>query len=208
MALYPDYATTADLKAWLRISDAVDDTELAVAVMAASRAIDKACNRQFGLNGAAVARYYRFDGQCIQGRRAVQVDDLMTTTGLVVKIDQGEDGVYEQTLTLGTDFDLWPWNAAGDNMPWTHIVFRPSAAVLPYGLPREVEAAGNWGWSTVPTVVYQACLLQASRFFVRRDSQYGVAGSPETGTELRLLERLDPDVAVMLSTVRRWWGAV
>src|SRR3546814_20951332 len=87
----------------------------------------------------------------------------MTSTALVVKIDQGQDGVYEQTLTLGTDFDLYPWNAAGDGIPWTHLVFRPTSAVLPYGLPREVEVAGNWGWSSVPTIIKQATLRSEER---------------------------------------------
>lgn len=208
MALFPDYVTAAELKTHLRITDTDDDAELAIAIAAASRAIDKATNRQFGLSAAPEARTYRRDGRCIDGRIAVQVFDVQTTVGLVVKLDQGQDGVYEQTLTLGTDFDMWPWNAAGDGIPWTHIVFRPSASFLPVGYPNELQVTASWGWTSVPTIVKQATLITAARFFVRRDSQYGIAGSPETGTEMRLLERLDPDVTVMLGAVRRWWGAV
>jgi len=51
--------------------------------------------------------------------------------------------------------------------------------------------------------VHEACLLQSSRIAARRDSPFGVAGSPETGSELRLLDRVDPDVAVTLSRYRR-----
>ena len=40
---------------------------------------------------------------------------------------------------------------------------------------------------------------EASRWFARRNSPYGIAGSPEMGSELRLLAKLDPDVAVMLA---------
>jgi len=50
----------------------------------------------------------------------------------------------------------------------------------------------------VPTTVKQATLLQASRVFARREAPFGVAGSPDMGSELRLLEKVDPDVAVML----------
>lgn len=206
MAWAPDYCTTAELKTHLRISDPDDDTELAICVTSASRAIDKACNRQFG--SASQTRTYGWSGERVDGRRAILIDDVQTTTGLVVKLDAGEDGTFETTLTYQTDFDLWPWNAASDGEPWTHIVFRRSASQLPVGYPNEMQVAATFGWTAVPTIVKNACLLQAARFFARRDSQYGVSGSPETGSELRLLERLDPDVAVMLGAVRRWWGAV
>jgi hypothetical protein len=208
MALYPDYATTADVKSQLRITDTADDAAVAIAVTAASRAIDKACDRQFGLVDAAAARFYQYEGAHISGRWAVAIYDLMTTTSLTVELDQGQDGTYERTLTYGTDFDLWPANAAGDVKPWTHLVFRPQAAAWPAGFYQELKVTASWGWTAVPTVVKQACLIQAARFFVRRDSQYGVAGSPEQGNELRLLDRLDPDVAVALTAVRRHWGAV
>lgn len=208
VALYPDYLTTAELKAQLRITDTADDTYVGIAVTAASRAIDKSCNRQFGQATSAVARVFRWDGTCIEGRVAVPLFDLMDTTGLVVSLDQGQDGTYERTLTYSTDFDLWPWNAAADGVPWTHLVLRPTATAWPAGFARELQVTAKWGWSAVPTIVKQAALIQGSRFFVRRDSQYGVAGSPETGTELRLLDRLDPDVAVALTAVRRHWGAV
>lgn len=207
MALFPDYVTVDELKAHLRIDllDTTDDDAIAVAVAAASRAINRSAGRQFGLNGSAVARVYTWGGTYIEGLPAVEIDDLMTAVGLEIKLDDSGQGSYGSALTA---VDPWPWNAAADGRPWTHLVFRSYAPGYPTGFSQGVQVTGNWGWTTVPDVVKQACLIQASRFFVRRDSQYGVAGSPETGTELRLLDRLDPDVAVLLSTVRRHWGAV
>lgn len=206
MAWAPDYCSASELKAHLRISDTTDDTALGVCITAASRAIDKACNRQFG--SAVQTRAYTPGLESVDGRWAVRVDDLMTTAGLTVKVDTARDGSYATTLTYQTDFDLWPWNAASDGIPWTHVVFRPTSTVFPAGVAVEVQVAGTFGWTAVPTIVKEACLMQAARFFVRRDSPFGVSGSPEVGSELRLLERLDPDVAVMLAAVRRWWGAV
>lgn len=206
MAWAPDYCSASELKSHLRIADTDDDTALGVAITAASRAIDKACNRQFG--SAAQTRVYTWGREFVYGRIAVPIDDVQTTVGLTVKLDQGQDGTYEQTLTYQTDFDLWPSNAAGDGVPWTHVVFRPDAAAFPVQFADELQVAATFGWTAVPTIVKQACLIQAARFFTRRDSPYGISGSPETGSEMRLLERLDPDVAVALATVRRWWGAV
>lgn len=205
MAWAPDYCTTAELKAQLRITDTDDDTQLAVAITAASRAVDHACNRQFGQTDPAAARYYTFEGSTLNGsdRQAVEIDDLMTVTSLVVKTDEDNDGTFETTLTADTDYRLYPWNAAADGRPWTRLVLAPDGS-FPVE-PRNVEITAKWGWSAVPTIVKQATLLQASRFFSRRNSPYGVAGSPDLGNELRLLSRLDPDVAVMLASVVRPW---
>ncbi len=204
MTLRPDYVTSAQLKAHLRITDTADDAAVALAVTAASRAIDHSTGRQFGLNGSAVARTYTWDKRFIEGLPAVEVDDFATVTGLVVKLDQAGQGTYGSALT---SVDPWPWNAVADGFVYTHLVFRSYASAFPTPFSQGVQVTANWGWTTVPSIVQEACLIQAGRFFVRRDSQYGIAGSPETGTELRLLERLDPDVALMLSTVRRYWGA-
>ncbi len=206
MALYPDYATAAQVKASLRITDTDDDTALAVAITAASRAIDQWTNRQFGLNGSAVPRYFTYSGECIDGRWSVPIFDVQTSTGLVVKFDLDDDAVYEQTVTYGTDFDLWPWNAQADSRPWTHLSFRRDAVASPICAARAIEVTANWGWSAVPTAVTQACILQAARFFTRRDSPYGIAGSPDLGSEMRLLAQLDPDVRALLQPYRKWWG--
>lgn len=60
----------------------------------------------------------------------------------------------------------------------------------------------SFGLVDVPAVVRQACLIQASRLFARKNSPYGIAGSPEAGSEMRLLDRIDPDVSALLSGVR------
>jgi hypothetical protein len=217
MAWAPDYCTAAELKSHLRITDTADDTLLGVAITAASRAIDLACNRQFGLSDPAVARYYTYGGASVpsggsfpisfSGPRAMlEVDDLMTVTSLVVKVDEDGDGTFEETLTIDTDFRMFPYNAAADGVPWSHIVLEDGVS-FPTQL-RGVEVTAKWGWSSVPVLVKQACLVQAARFFQRRNAPFGIAGSPEMGSEMRLLAMVDPDVALMLSSVVRHWVAV
>ncbi len=202
-----DYTDLTDLKAMLGITSSADDDALGVAITAASRAVDHATNRQFGLTGSAVPRYYTWKWESVDRRPALAVDDLMTTTGLEVGVDTG-DFLYSTALAYGTDFDVWPYNAQADAKPWTHLVLRPGAAAAFPTAARGVEVTGNWGWSTVPTIVVQATLIQAGRFFVRKDALFGVAGSPQTGSEVRLLAALDPDVRVMLASVSRPWGAI
>lgn len=194
MAWAPDYVSAVELAEYMRISDTADDAELAIAITAASRAIDHHTNRQFGQVAAPEERFYtaRYDyNRC---RWVVEVDDFMTTTGLVILVD----GVAL------TGYTKEPVNAAAKSRPWTRLLVDSDSAVLPTGEQHEVSATVRWGWTTVPPPVRQAALLQGSRFHSRRDSPYGIAGSPDAGSELRLLSRVDPDVGVSLrSYVRR-----
>lgn len=212
MTWKPDYALAAELAAYLlpagQSPTTKDSVNIALAITAASRAIDKESNRQFGLTGSAVARVYTYDGLYIEGRPAIEVDDLMTSVGLVFKVDTNADQSYGTTLTLGTDFDMWPRNAPANGKPWTHIVFRRSPAAYMQRWAAGVQVTANWGWSAVPTEVKQACLIQAGRFFVRNNALFGIAGSPEIGSEMRLLDRLDPDVALIVGINKRWWGVM
>lgn len=201
-----DYCSLAELKAQLRITDTVDDAALAISITAASRAIDQYCNRFFGQDASTSARVYTYHGGYIAGRIALPIDDIMDTTGMSVVLDLDYDGVFDQALTLNVDYDMWPWNAPANSEPYTAIVLRPRAVAWFPWWARGVQVTAKHGWTAVPVPVKQACLIQASRFFMRRDSWYGVAGSPDVGSEIRLLASLDPDVQAMLGTVRRWWG--
>jgi len=212
MAWQPQYVSTDDLKDYLRIGDSADDADVLTAALAASRAIDQFCGRQFGVLSSAAARYYTPRRDPDRLCWVVDIDDLQTTTALVVETDTAGDGTFATTLTLDTDFRLAPYNAAADGLPWTMLVptFFPSQivpAVFP-GWERSVRVTAKWGWTAVPDVVKQAALIQAARFFARRNAPFGVAGSPDMGSEMRLLARVDPDVAVVLGSVKRFWGAV
>jgi hypothetical protein len=194
VAWKPDYVLTAELKAYLRITDVVDDTELALIATAASRAVDRHTKRQFGVVAAAEERRYTAKWDRRRCRWVIVVDDLMTTTGLVLTAAAGEIDSYT----------LEPVNAAQEGRPWERIVVDPDSAVKPTGEEYGVTGEALWGWTAVPSTVKLASRLQSSRFVARRDSPFGVAGSPELGSELRLLAKVDPDVGLMLTEYIRW----
>lgn len=193
MAWAPDYVTLAALKLYLRITDTADDADLAVAITAASRAIDDHCNRQFGKVAAAEARVYTARPDYERGVWVVDIDDLDDVTGLVVMAGTS-------AITL---YSLEPVNAVLKGKVWTQLVVSADSAVQPTGTANEMTITGKWGWTTSPVTIGQAARLQASRFFSRRNSPYGIAGSPDQGSELRLLSRVDPDVGVSLRGYRR-----
>ncbi|MDN5749869.1 MAG: hypothetical protein L0H64_15335 [Pseudonocardia sp.] len=197
----PDYVGVEDLKDYIRVPDTADDAVLARAVSTASRAVDRTAHRQFGNVAVPEAREYtaRF------GRRSGWVaglDDVADSTGLLVALDTTGDGTYPTTVDP-VDYQLLPRNAAQHGRPWEALGIRGAAAAQVTGREGEVRVTALFGWSTVPVAVAQATLLQASRLAARRDSPFGVAGSPDAGTELRLLARVDPDVAVALEPYRR-----
>jgi hypothetical protein len=124
----------------------------------------------------------------------VDIDDLDDATGLTVTIG----GVAV------TPYTLEPVNAVLEGKVWTRLVVDPTSAVLPTGAENELSITVKWGWTMVPVPVALAARLQTDRFAARRDSPYGVAGSPDQGgSELRLLARVDPDVGVSLRGYRR-----
>lgn len=198
MAWAPDYVTTAELRAYAtRHGDTGDDVQIALAATAASRAVDRHCNRQFGVVDAAEERVYTPVWDRRRCRWVIEIDDLMTTDDLAITLTGG-------TLTAYT---LEPRNAAALSLPWTRVVVDPDSTTQPAGAEFEAAVTALWGWTAVPDPVKQATLLQGHRVLFRRESPSGVAGSPDVGSELRLLARLDPDVAVVLGPFVRWWAA-
>jgi hypothetical protein len=76
------------------------------------------------------------------------------------------------------------------------------------GSDRHVRVTGLFGWAAIPDAIKLATMIQASRLFARRHAPFGILGSPETGGELRLLERLDADLMTSVRPYVRMWGAV
>lgn len=60
----------------------------------------------------------------------------------------------------------------------------------------------------VPSSIKLACMIQASRWYKRQDSPFGVLGSQEFGNYTRLLSQFDPDVQMLLNDYgeRHSWG--
>lgn len=193
--------TSTDLKAHLGISDSTDDTTIATAVAATNQAITRWCGRTFDTttSGSESERVYRPKSYtlCI-------TDDFYTTTNLVVKVDAGDDGTYESTLTLNTDFIVEPVNGREDGIAVPYRKLRAVAWVFdPCHTFPSVQVKAAWGWSAVPDDVKQAALIKAARIFKRKNSPEGVVGGFQDFGAIRVTNREDPDVAMLLAPYRR-----
>lgn len=202
MAWKPDYITLAEAKVFADSTVTSHDADTSVAITAASRAIDQFCNRQFGKVTSPEERLYTAEWDRRRCRWVVEIDDLMTTSGFVAEI-QDEDG---DTVAAIDEYLLEPRNAAAEGKPWTKLIVKPTSSGIPCGTQDQVAITASWGWSAVPVPVTEAARLQVNRFLKRRTSPHGIAGSPDFGTELRFLSKLDPDVGVALGGYVRWWA--
>ncbi len=199
MAITNGYCTLAELKASLNITDAVDDTALEAAITAASRMIDDYTERFFYVNGSVgspVTRYYT-----ALDPYTINIDDITTVSE--VATDDNFDFTYGTVFTT-SDFMVEPINNPIKGFPYSRLLAIGSY-IFPYQLPQAVRVKGVWGFTAVPAEVNMAALIQSSRLFGRRQSPFGIAGSPEMGT-VRLYSRLDADVEVLLRPFRKNGG--
>lgn len=191
MTWAPDYVDSTELKNYLRITDTADDVFIAAWVTAVSRNVDDFCGRQFGKVNSAEQRYYKPVYDRHQCAWFVEIDDLQDLTGLTVLNESG---------TAVTDYVLLPRNAAVKGKPYEQMRLTVRTG--------ELKITAPWGWNAVPASVKTGLFLQGARLAARRDSPFGIAGSPSEGSEVRLLAQLDPDFRTSLKPFRRdWWAA-
>lgn len=179
MALGDNYATLAELKSRIGISDTTDDTKLTFALATASRGVEKICLRQFNDAGTVSAR--RFP---VKYSEYVDVDDFSTDVGLLIGVDDGDDGTYSTSWT--TDhYELEPVNGIVDGeigWPYNQICSIGDYSFPTYNRRRSpVRVTARWGWAAVPAPVKEATLVVAEETFKLKDAPFGVAGYGEFG---------------------------
>lgn len=218
---YTDLDTFRTFIRTAAVADDLDDPDSPVetlALEAAARAIDRACGRDFRPPPVAVAaryftpltrpaldpiNYATTAYPAAWYRHAIlPIDDVFDLTGMIVSFDVSGNGDYTQAITA---YRAGPQSAASRGMPYTKLIF--DSGVYPPLYEESVEVKALWGWTDPPNTIVHANLIQAARFLKRRDAPFGVAGSPEMGNELRLLAKLDPDVALMVAAFKRNWAA-
>jgi hypothetical protein len=197
MAITNAYCTLAELKAALRVQDAIDDSLLELAIESASREIDGYCERMFYSTSAT--RVYAPDSVY-----TLNTDDIVSVTTLKTSAD----GVTYNTTWTTSDYQLEPLNgvAGGLVTPYTRIravgnyLLPAWATGTMYALEASVQIVGVFGWSAIPTAIRQATVILAMRIFKRLDAPLGMIsndmGSMRVG-------RFDPDVEALVAPYRK-----
>jgi len=133
---YGSYCSIADVKGVLGITSTTDDTVIRKIVEAASRLIDNYCSGQG-------QRYFYVESatKYFDGTVPLRIDDLLTIT--TIKTDEDGDGTFENTLTVTTDYLLYPLN----KYPKTKIELSIGSNYGSFGASKKgCEIEGLWGY--------------------------------------------------------------
>ena len=187
----------------MSISDNTDNDLLENLVESASRSIDRIANRRFYLDATASARLYRAYSNIF-----VYVDDIGTTSNLVVAVDENGNGTYSKTLTLNTDYILDPLTSPSLNRPYTQLTMVSNTESWPIfpgitsnGLRPGVQVTARWGWPSVPDDLNMACLILTADLYKRKDAPGGILGLGDLG-----VVRMSPigrDVTAMVRAYKK-----
>lgn len=195
MAITNGYATLAELRAWVGITDVGDtalDGIIERAIEAASRAIDHEAGRIF-YSVSSEARTYVADDPY-----DLRVHDFTTATE--VATDEDDDGAFE-TVWLAADWQAWP-GVLVNGYPSTRIEAIDTKVFPVRRTRRAVKVTATWGWAAVPPGINHACKIYAARLFKRKDSVSGVLGLDGLGATVRLSVG-DSDVLSLVAPYRR-----
>ena len=188
-----EYASLDELKQFITIDTAVVDRDdlLTIALDAAHDDLEGDCGRRFYLDASASARTYDPADRLVvdRGRQFLLVDDIGSTTGLVV-----ETGVTTWTAVTGT-VEHRPENALVRGRAITSLM--TPTGIWPTDPFTRVRVTARWGWPAVPPRVKEATLLSASRYYARRKSPQGVVGTADWGQIT--VRRSDPDYLALIS---------
>jgi hypothetical protein len=201
MTISNGYTTLATFQAYTGMTTVTADETINIekAIESASRSIDRMTNRRFWADATATARQYR-----ATDFYRLFVDDISSTTGLIVKTDTGGDGTYETTLTFNTDYILDPINAPQQERPFTVVTMVGTTLFpSPINLRPGIQVTAKFGWynGTPPDDVEEACLILSTDLVKRASSVGGVLGLSELGA-IRM-SPLGRDVQAMVRPYRR-----
>lgn len=82
-----------------------------------------------------------------EGCRELWVGDLVSVTTLKISATLDQPSTFEYTLTAGTDYTLWPRNAAAEGKPYRKVILNPNGqyGAFPAGVDN-VQLVGVFGW--------------------------------------------------------------
>lgn len=191
--------SVSELSDLLHITDTEDDPRMLTACTAATQMIQTECDRSFFADTNASPRVFAMLTPWV-----CEVDDISTTSGLVVATDDDANGTYTTTWTLGTDYQLEPLNGRLNGQVWAYTRLGAiGAREFPWDGRRPlVQVTARWGWPAIPAPISQAAQIQAASLFKSADAPLGIAGFGDIGI-MRLRQAMHPVAAALIAPYRR-----
>lgn len=188
MAIGDPYISRAEMKQILAI-DADITTEDAVvdrAIRAASKALERRSGwPTFWKTTEPVERGFDVTGKIVPVRRSsYSYGKLLLRNGIASPVGFAVAGVSSPVLM--------PEDCFEDGEP-ADAIRLPLSATFSSGM---ASITAIWGWPEVPDDIIMAAQMQAHRFYDRKSSPGGLAGSAEWG--ISRIPAIDPDVLAIL----------
>jgi hypothetical protein len=178
------YVGLEEMNDRLGITDATESSTMQTSIAAAAGWINGYCGRHF--NRITETRTFEPDNVWL-----LNTDDIVPGTAITVSVDQDGDGIYEQSWTQGTDYQLrlgdhrYNINDTGIARPYRQLQVIQSGKWLPFTWPytplNRVQIATTWGWTAIPWQVAEANRILAADEFKMKDAPFGVAGVGDFG---------------------------
>ena len=197
-----NYCTPEELKARLQITAAGDDDQVDAAVAAASRAVDRYCERYF----------YKVTDTLTYipgGLYETRVDDLVSVTTLAT--DPAGTAAHNAAFPItwpAAAYQLLPYNPGDPGEPWPYTKIRAVGGltfpwVTPLLLMRadRVQVTGVFGWPAVPQPVHTAALITAAALFRAKNAPGGGGEAP--GEFATAVIRANPTTVQLLAAYQR-----
>jgi hypothetical protein len=169
------YCTSDEVKSRLRISGTADDSEVVLAVSAASRAVDRYCDRYF----------YRITDTRTYiptNLYETRIDDFVSITTLATDpAGTAAQGGNFPVVWPAAAYQPLPYNpgtVSGEPGPYRKIR-AVGGLTFPWVVPMllmrmdRVQVTGVFGWPSVPQAVRTATLITASELFRAKDMPGG-----------------------------------
>ena len=187
------YVDKDDFKAYIGLSGTAQDFNINTAINSACRLIDAVTGRRFNQDSSANAKVFTPKSSLY-----LDVPDISTTTGLIVKLDDNDDGTYETTLTINTDFIVEPSNPRIIKIDGGTTYYEPYNKITIL----DTRSSERFDPTIKNNVQITATLIQALRYFKRKDTPFNTYGDVNTGVS-ELFSKIDPDVQTLLKAHKK-----
>lgn len=178
------YVGLEEMKDRLGIDENDQDYALQTSIAAAAGWVNEYCQRHFN----RITEVRTFQPQDIW---LLDVDDIVPGTAISLRVDQDGDGIYEDTWTKDTDYQLrlgpgqYNTGATGLPKPYRQVQVIGSGKWFPFTWPysplNRVQIATTWGWTYVPWQVTEANRILAADEFKMKDAPFGITGVADLG---------------------------
>jgi hypothetical protein len=197
MAITNGYCTLQQIKSATRITDAIDDSLLEMAVESASRMIDAECDRNFYSSGTATRDYVPNDAY------VVDTDDL--TEIVSVKIDDEGDQLFRITLAE-SDYQPEPLNqrVSGNTFPIYRLRMIGDYLFPIWGKQATVRIEGVFGFTPLTSSDYPGVRHCRPVKHLQKDSTVFWGSQALEILAPFSVGRVDPDVAQMIRPFKKY----